>query len=222
LASGRLIVAIDGPSGVGKTTLAGLLAERLGVARLDTGAMYRAVAWFLGEELTALPPERLASRLEKLSFDLRGAGDATQLTLDGRPLPAEIRSETVGRLASDAATLAPVRAFLKTAQQALGRTHDLVAEGRDMGTNVFPDAARKFFLEGSSRVRAGRRADQLVALGLPADLEKIEKQISERDAQDRTRALDPLRPAADAVVIDTSMLSIGQVLERMLALMEKP
>jgi cytidylate kinase len=212
----RLIVTIDGPSGVGKTTLAGRMAERLGVARLDTGAMYRAAAWILGRGLMELAPEELSARLAGLAFDLRGSGDATELMLNGAPLPPEIRSEAVGLLASNAATLPEVRAFQKAAQQALGRDHDLVAEGRDMGTNVFPLAAHKFFLDASPEVRAKRRVDQLAALGLPADLSEIAAQMRERDVQDRTRELNPLRPAEDALVIDTSCHNVDQVLAMML------
>ena len=212
----RLIVTIDGPSGVGKTTLAGLLAGRLGVARLDTGAMYRGAAWVLGAGLMELASEELAKRLAGLRFDLRGAGDATQLSLNGEPLPPEIRSEAVGLLASNAATLPEVRAFQKAAQQALGREHDLVAEGRDMGTNVFPEAAYKFFLDASPEVRAQRRVDQLKTLGLPVDLSEIAAQMRERDVQDRTRALNPLRPAEDALVIDTSSRGVDEILAMML------
>lgn len=215
-AKARLVVTIDGPSGVGKTTLAGRLAARLGVARLDTGAMYRACAWTLGDKLMELAPEERAKRLAGLAFDLRGAGDATELTLNGKPLPPEIRGEAVGLLASNAATLPEVRAFQKAAQQALGREHDLVAEGRDMGTNVFPQAARKFFLDASPEVRAARRVEQLTVLGLPADLAEITTQMRERDTQDRTRALNPLRPADDALVIDTSRRGVDEVLAMML------
>ncbi|MBF0482272.1 MAG: (d)CMP kinase [Desulfovibrionaceae bacterium] len=211
------MVTVDGPSGVGKTTLAGRLAKHLGVARLDTGAMYRGAAWALGARLMEMTSEQRASRLAGLRFDLRGAGEDTQLTLNGEPLPPEIRSETVGLLASDAATLPEVRAFQKAAQQALGREHDLVAEGRDMGVNVFPHAPHKFFLDASPEVRAARRVDQFKAMGLPADLEEIAEQMRRRDVQDRTRALDPLRPAVDALIIDTSLIGVDAVLSAMLA-----
>jgi cytidylate kinase len=225
-----LVITLDGPAGVGKSTLARSLAQGLGLAFLDTGAMFRCVACQLGEAALELADSALAARLEKLEFSLvrptGGSGDSGgsgdwELACNGRVPGQEIRGEAVGRLASRLATREPVREFLKLAQQELGRAYALVAEGRDMGSVVFASACCKFFLDADPAVRAGRRWLQLREQGVGgADLpspKEIEAQIRERDQQDRSRALAPLRPAEDAVIVDTSDLGLEQVLERLLA-----
>jgi cytidylate kinase len=211
------IVTLDGPAGVGKTTLARRVAEALGLAYLDTGAMFRATALALGPGARELPGAGLRARLEGLAFGLEGRGAASALRLNGRPVGEEIRTEQVGMLASDVATLPEVREFLKAAQRAVGRATALVAEGRDMGTVVFPEAAHKFFLDAAPEIRARRRCEQLRALGAPADLDAVTAQIRARDHQDRTRAVAPLRPAADALVIDTGPLDIDGVFAAIMA-----
>lgn len=211
------IVTLDGPAGVGKTTLAKRTAEALGVAYLDTGAMYRATALALGEGAHELPEAELAARLSGLRFSLSGSGAQSVLSLDGRPIGDEIRTEEVAMLASRIATLPVVRAFLKEAQRAVGASTSLVAEGRDMGTVVFPEAGCKIFLDAAPRIRALRRARQLEEMGLEADVEAIAEQIRARDHQDRTRAVAPLVPAEDAHVIDTGPLTIDGVFEAIMA-----
>lgn len=211
------IVTLDGPAGVGKTTLARRVAEALGLAYLDTGAMFRATALALGPGARELPGAGLRARLEGLAFGLEGRGAASALRLNGRPVGEEIRTEQVGMLASDVATLPEVREFLKAAQRAVGQATALVAEGRDMGTVVFPEAAHKFFLDAAPEIRARRRCEQLRALGAPADLDAVTAQIRARDHQDRTRAVAPLRPAADALVIDTGPLDIDGVFAAIMA-----
>ncbi|MCK9241026.1 (d)CMP kinase [Desulfocurvus sp.] len=211
------IVTLDGPAGVGKTTLARRVAEALGLAYLDTGAMFRATALALGPGARELPGAGLRARLEGLAFGLEGRGAASALRLNGRPVGEEIRTEQVGMLASDVATLPEVREFLKAAQRAVGRATALVAEGRDMGTVVFPEAAHKFFLDAAPEIRARRRCEQLRALGAPADLDAVTAQIRARDHQDRTRAVAPLRPAEDALVIDTGPLDIDGVFAAIMA-----
>jgi len=211
------IVTLDGPAGVGKTTLARRVAEALGLAYLDTGAMYRATALALGPGARELPEAGLRTRLEGLAFGLSGSGAASVLHLDGRPVGDEIRTEQVAMMASDVATLPVVREFLKAAQRAVGRTTALVAEGRDMGTVVFPEAAHKIFLDAAPEVRARRRCEQLRAMGAPADLAAITEQLRARDHQDRNRAVAPLRPAPDAVVIDTGTLDIDGVFAAIMA-----
>ncbi|MDR1126199.1 MAG: (d)CMP kinase [Deltaproteobacteria bacterium] len=219
-----LVITLDGPAGVGKSTLARSLARGLGLAFLDTGAMFRCVACQLGETALELADSALAARLEKLEFSLvrppSGSGD-WELACNGRVPGREIRGEAVGRLASRLAVRGPVREFLKLAQQELGRAYSLVAEGRDMGSVVFASACCKFFLDADPAVRARRRWLQLREQGvggtdLPSP-EEIERQIRERDQQDRSRTLAPLRPAEDAVIVDTSDLGLEQVLERLLA-----
>lgn len=218
--SAPLVVTLDGPAGVGKTTLARRLAQHLGVAYLDTGAMYRAVAWSLGSGTAPaweLPETELRHRLAGLVFGLSGSGQDTRLALNGRELGQEIRTEQVAGWASQVAKLPAVRQALSAAQQALGGNVPLVAEGRDMGTVVFPRASHKFFLDASPQVRARRRVDQLRAMGQPADEAEILALIQERDAQDRGRAIAPLAPAADAVLVDTSHLTPEQVFAALLS-----
>ena len=207
----RLTVTLDGPAGVGKSSLAKALAEKFQLAYLDTGAMFRALALKLGSDGTLLPSEDLRRILQEYSFSLEGAGPETHLQLNGKPIGQEIRSEEVGAMAAKIAPLSEVRDFLKLKQQQLGQTFDLVAEGRDMGTVVFPQAKCKFFLDARSEVRAGRRFAQLKEQNMPADLELLTSQIKERDAMDRNRALAPLAPAHDAVIVDTSDLNMDEV-----------
>ncbi|QLA15043.1 (d)CMP kinase [Desulfolutivibrio sulfoxidireducens] len=207
----RLVVTIDGPAGAGKTTLARRVAAALGVAYLDTGAMFRVAALRLGPDAPSWPGPAIGEALAGLSFSLRGAGSDTELLACGESAGDEIRTEAVGYLASTLATLPRVRAFLRQAQKDLGQRGSLVAEGRDMGTVVFPDASHKFFLDASPEVRAARRTAQLAAMGKPADPDEILADIRRRDEQDRNRAEAPLRPAPDAVIIDTSALDVDGV-----------
>ncbi|EHJ47980.1 cytidylate kinase [Solidesulfovibrio carbinoliphilus subsp. oakridgensis] len=208
------IVTIDGPAGAGKTSVSRRAAGLLGLAYLDTGAMFRALALRLGPEGHELPEAELDARLGAMVFSLAGSGADTTLLVDGAPLPDAARTEQVGAMASNLAVLPVVRRRLRLAQQALGRAADLLAEGRDMGTVVFPEAGRKFFLDASPEVRAARRVGQLAALGRPADYAEILRAIRRRDDQDRNRAASPLVPAADALVIDTSLLTEDAVVAR--------
>lgn len=205
------IVTIDGPAGVGKSTLARRVAAELHIAYLDTGAMFRTVARELGEEGLGLDRKDMESRLAALSFALSGAGNETRLSCNGRIAGQEIRGEAVGFLAARYAENSSVRSFLKSAQQALGRRFSLVAEGRDMGTAVFPDAPRKFFLDAAPAVRAARRIRDLEAAGEKPDLAALTEQIRRRDELDRNRAIAPLTPAPDAIIIDTGPLDIEGV-----------
>ncbi len=200
------VVTLDGPAGVGKTTLAQQLAESLHVAYLDTGAMFRCLALKLGPGAETLPEEELREKCRQWTFSLSGKGRASTVCCNGVPIRGEVRTEQVGMLAARIATVPVVREVLREAQRAMGEATPLVVEGRDMGTVVFPDARFKFFLDASPEVR------DLVARGVEADLVTLTEQIRQRDSLDRNRAVAPLRPAADAVIVDTSELDIAGVL----------
>ena len=211
------IITLDGPAGVGKSTLARRVAEHLHLAYLDTGAMFRIIAKTLGASGLHLPEEELAAALEKLRFSLSGSGNATVLACNGIPAGLEIRTEDISMLASEYAALPVVRAYLKTAQQTLGEAYPLVVEGRDMGTAVFPLAPYKFFLDASPETRAQRRVKQLAENGIVEELSCVVEQIKKRDDKDRNRAIAPLKPAEDAILVDTSALDIEGVFRAILA-----
>ena len=206
------VVTLDGPAGVGKTTLARRVAEGLGISYLDTGAMFRCMALKLGAGAETLPEEELRSRCTKWAFTLSGLGQQSTLFCNGEAVRGEVRTEAVGMLAARIATVPVVREILRATQRGIGEQSPLVAEGRDMGTVVFPDARFKFFLDADPEVRAMRRLHDLESRGQSADLTTLTEQIRQRDALDRNRAVAPLRPARDALIVDTSQLDIEGVL----------
>lgn len=213
----RLTITIDGPAGTGKSTTARLVAQRLGLEFLDTGAMYRAAALIALEQrldLTDGPAVALAVERGAMRFDW--AADPPRLLLT-RPRPRDVtdrlRDADITLASSSIARLPEVRAILVAAQRRLRDEHPrLVSEGRDQGSVVFPDADVKFFLDATPEARARRRADQLRAAGQGGDEERLLREIIERDAADRNRATGPLIVPDDAVVIDTTDLSHEQVL----------
>lgn len=219
MGSAQITITIDGPAGVGKSSIAKILAEDLGLAYLDTGAMYRALGLYLDDAALAGGEAARLQILKGLHFHLEGRGAESRLLVNWRPLGAEIRSEEAAARASRLASLPDVRLFLQAAQQRIGENTSLVCEGRDMGTKVFPKARHKFFLDAAPEIRARRRFLQLKEQGQEADLALILSQIKTRDEQDRNRAVDPLCPAADAVIVDTGPLNIPAVVEKLKSLL---
>ena len=216
------IVTVDGPSGAGKSTISRLLAKRLGATFLDTGAMYRAVAIVAVEK--DINPDSLGYEplLRKvldsmvLSFvPPEGEMDDVGVVVNGRDISREIRTSEASLLASRFSAVAMVREKMVCQQRRIGEKGGVVAEGRDMGTVVFPGARFKFFLDAAPETRAKRRVAQLVAHGQEAEYETILQQIIQRDFDDRNRSLSPLAAAPDAVIIDSSDITIDQVVERM-------
>ncbi len=217
----NFIVTIDGPAGTGKTTIAKMLADRLNIAYLDSGAMFRTVAYILGENSWDWGKNKILSKLLNIEFTLKGTGKNSQLYVNGKPLPKEIRTEKVGLWASLIGQRVEVREHIKRMEQKIGREISLVAEGRDMGTVVFPWAKYKFFLDASLEERAKRRYIQLKQMGIDVNFEQLKKEIEIRDRQDRNREIAPLKKAKDAILIDTTSLTIDEVLEKILSFIKK-
>ncbi|MDW8361123.1 MAG: (d)CMP kinase [Myxococcales bacterium] len=211
----RPIVAIDGPAGAGKTSVARALAERLGWLRLDTGALYRAVALAARERgVDWNDGPALGRMVSGLDLEVEAApGGRSRVRIDGRDRSDELRLPEIARGASDVSRHPEVRAALLDVQRRVGREGALVCEGRDIGTVVFPDAELKVFLTASPEERVRRRIAELRAMGVQVDESAMASEIAARDAQDSTRALAPLRPAPDAVVLDTTDMPLERVVE---------
>jgi len=213
-----LIIAIDGPSGAGKSTLAKRLARELGFIYLDTGAMYRALALkVLRQGVDLADDARLARLVESIEIDLQENNGTLEVLLDGINVADEIRTPEVSQLASKVSALKIVRARMLDLQRRMGQHGRVVAEGRDIGTVVFPNAEVKIFLDASAEERARRRCAELRAAGRPADLSETLREMEERDKRDRERDLAPLRMANDALRIDSSNASADSVAAQVLA-----
>lgn len=218
----RFIIAIDGPAASGKSTTAKLLAQKMGYIYLDSGAMYRGCA------LAALQAEIAHSdilRLQKLMDDIElrieycSAGN--RVFLYNTDVTMRIREEDISRLASDISTLKPVRDKMVYLQRKMGEGGGVVMDGRDIGTVVFPQAEFKFFMVATAAERAKRRLEELAAKGIESSFDAVYNELLERDKQDSTRALAPLKPAADAILIDTTSLSIGQQVQYLYEIIQK-
>ncbi len=215
------VITVDGPSGVGKGTISQMLAQRLGWHFLDSGALYRLTALAARRRGVALDDEpAVAALAEQLPVRFVAGTGEPQIFLDEQAVTAEIRTETAGNDASKVAVLPAVRQALLARQRAFRQAPGLVADGRDMGTAVFPDAPVKLFLTARADVRAERRYNQLMEKGLNVSLASLLQDIEERDARDRSRAVSPLLPAEDAVLVDTSELNIEGVFEQVAAVVK--
>jgi cytidylate kinase len=216
-----LIVAIDGPAAAGKSTAGKALASRLGYLYLDSGALYRAVAWLADREgIAGAAPALIGDRARAADIRLEGDPARPRVLVGGRDVSAEIRTERMSQLSSRLSALPEVRAALLDLQRRLGSGGGVVMDGRDIGTVIFPDADAKFFVSASPEARARRRHDELRAKGVEADAQQVLAELEERDRRDAGRDHAPLRAAADAVAIDTTDLTPEQVLDRMLTVVE--
>ena len=217
-----IIIAIDGPAGVGKSSVGKLVAGRVGYSFISTGKMYRALAWkALETGLSLEDDEKLAALAGALKWDFpKGSGPEADVSLDGRRLGLELSEERVSKASSAIAKLAGVRLFMKAMQRQAGLGGGVVMEGRDIGTNVFPDAELKVYLDASPRARAERRSGQLREQGLEADYAQILDFIIKRDAQDSGRKNNPLTKAADAHYLDSTSMPREKVVDAIVQLFE--
>ena len=212
-------IAIDGPAGAGKSTIAKRVAKELSFIYVDTGAMYRAMAlYLLKHEIPMEDAEAIAESCQDASISIRYKNGEQQVILNGENVTALLRAEEVGNMASVSSANPSVRKKLVSLQQELAASADVVMDGRDIGTVVLPDANVKIYLTASSRTRAMRRYQELQQKGETCDLDAIEADIKERDYRDMHREISPLRQAEDAVLVDSSEMTIEQVVERILSL----
>ena len=211
-----LIVTIDGPAGVGKSTVAKRLATHLGYTYLDTGALYRGVAWKVkSRKIDPENTDQVEALLSTTTLELTAQNHVLCLQVDGQDVTQEIRSLAVSQIASRVAAQPHVREWLLSIQRDFAQKGGVVVEGRDMGTKVFPHADVKFFLDADPEVRISRRYHELEGADQKKNWDDVQREMAIRDERDRSREVAPLFPAADAIMIDTSNLTIDQVLERM-------
>ncbi|MCR4684888.1 MAG: (d)CMP kinase [Lachnospiraceae bacterium] len=212
-------IAIDGPAGAGKSTIAKAVAKKRGLIYVDTGAMYRAFGlYLLRNNVDVNDRDAVIAACEKADVSIAFEKGEQVVLLDGENVNGLIRTEAVGNMASACSTIARVREIMVERQQQIAKEKDVIMDGRDIGTVVLPDARTKIYLTASSKVRAKRRYDELREKGVDCDLEKIEADIIERDERDMNREASPLRQAEDAILVDTSDLSIDEVIEKILEL----
>lgn len=211
------IIVIDGPAAAGKTTIARSLSKLLNYQYLDTGAMYRAVAVRLADLNVGLTADdQLSSALDAMTLDIQFADEGNLIRINGEDYTHRIRTPEASGLSSIASTNIRVREKLVQLQRAIGSAGKVIAEGRDMGTVVFPKAKYKFFLTASLEARSARRFHEETQTGKPPSLEQTQAELSSRDIRDSTRQHSPLKPAPDAVIIDTTQLTIPEVIDLIL------
>jgi len=214
-------IAVDGPAGAGKSTIAKKVAKKMQMVYVDTGAMYRAMALFMiRENVSGDDLKKINEKCEEADITLKYENGEQIVCLNGENVNAYLRTEEVGNMASAVATQKKVRERVVSRQKELAKTTDVIMDGRDIGTCVLPGADVKIFLTASSRVRAQRRYDELTAKGEVCDIDVIEKDIIERDERDMTRKESPLRQAEDAILVDTSDMTIEEVVETIIKICE--
>ena len=215
-------IAVDGPVGAGKSTLCNALARRLGIVHLDTGAMYRAFGLYVLRHQDISPDDEEALgrliREGQINIGVSFEGDSQITLLNGKDVTKQLRGEAVGAAASAVSRFPAVRRYLVSLQQELAKERSLLIDGRDIGTVVLPDAKVKIFLTASVEDRALRRFHQLIDAGIDADYSTVLKDLIARDEQDQNRQTDPLRPAQDAIILDTTNLKFEESLQKMLAI----
>lgn len=217
------VLTIDGPSGSGKGTISRLVAEQLGWRLLDSGALYRAVGYAAGAaglDLSDVEAVTRCAESTRIQFKAAPDGGDTRVIVNGHDATDELRTETAGAAASAIASMPTVRQALVAMQLGFRKAPGLVADGRDMGTVIFPDAPFKVFLTASAAERAKRRYKQLKEKGLSVTLASLQREIEARDARDASRAVAPLKPAEDAVLVDSTGMSIGDVVAKVLAVVQ--
>ncbi len=212
-----MIIAIDGPAGSGKSTVARLLAARLNFKYIETGSMYRAVAW--KAQQAGIDPEdaeRIAEVARTISIEFLPGADRQKVMVDGEDLTPVLKSETIGSLAASVAANKAVREVMVAQQQAMGQSGNVVMDGRDIGTVVFPDADNKFFVVADQNERATRRHEEMKVKNPEIKFEEILEQLQKRDHEDENRDVSPLVPAKDSIRLDTTDMSIEDVVAQMI------
>lgn len=215
-------IAVDGPAGAGKSTIAKLVAKKMNLIYVDTGAMYRAIAlYLLRMDVDINDDEAVIKECINADITIKYEDGAQVVYLNGENVNAFLRTEEVGNAASKTSVLAPLRAHLLSLQQNMAKTNDCIMDGRDIGTCVLPNADVKIYLTASSAVRAKRRYDELTAKGEVCDLDKIKADIEERDYRDMNRETAPLKQAEDAVLVDSSYMTIEEVVEEIIKISKR-
>lgn len=217
----KIVVAIDGPAGAGKSTIAKAVAERLGYAYIDTGAMYRSVTWKFLQLGWDFSEEKLVDLAHTMVIEFRPEAKVNRVFVDGAEVTEAIRTPQVTKLVSKVAAIGGVRAAMVVQQRRMGEAGGVLMDGRDIGTVVFPQAELKIFLTASVEERARRRYAEMVAKGQGVDLQQLQAEIADRDRQDSERAISPLKQAEDALLLDTSNMSIEEVTAKITALVQE-
>lgn len=210
-------IAIDGPAGAGKSTIAKGISKKLGFIYVDTGAMYRALAlYFIRNQIKSDDEKKMGELLTNADVTITYLDGMQQVILNGENVTSLIRSEEVGKMASESSVFKDVRAKLLDLQRNLAKSADVIMDGRDIGTYVLPDADLKIYLTASTKERANRRFLELNAKGINCQLPQIEKDIKERDYRDMNREIAPLKQAADAICVDSSLMTIDEVMNKII------